>query len=196
MTLRLVYGRGGSPPSPPTPPPSPPGSGRRRRRRHWLAPLLWYATSRAFFMERAKSIAEIAERMTRLSRQILGQHYEVENRQVEHVLGTVRDTPLAYGVGYPHVQKGAIGLNRQYVPILTDYDVALGRAYLVDDEDCEATKKGAISSLTTCATMLRHEAASLELAQAIWPDDFDGVVADLHQVATRLERLAMRAKLL
>lgn len=199
MTLRLIYSRGSTPPPPPT------GGGgggagtgggrRRRRRRHFLAPLLWYATCRAFFAERATTVNEVAERMTRLSRQILGRYYDVSAQQAERVLAVVRDTPLAYGFGYPHVQKGS-GEDRAYVPIQTDYDPALGRAFLVDDDDLDSIKQGAVSSLTTLATMMQHEAVNLEMAEGVWPGEFNGIVDDLRRMATQMKRLAARAKML
>jgi hypothetical protein len=197
MALRLISGgKGGAiPPSPPT---SFGGGGKRRRRRrkHWLSDLLWYATCHVFFDQRATLISEVASRMTKLSKQILGRHYIVSEAQTNHVLGVVRENPLAYGYTFPHAQKGADVENRKYVPIQVDYDPRQGRYYLVDDSDLIAIKKGAISSFSTTATMLRNETASLELAEAIWPDEFASLLPQMQQIANSLDRLAAKVKFL
>ena len=199
MTLRLIHGRLGL-----VPLPGDGGDGRGgrgggrtaggRRRPHWLANLLWYATCRAFYDLRANNTAEIADRMTDLSDQILGHHYNVTEQQAAHCLAVVRRSPFAYGFTEVHVEKGAFGLVRGYVPILVDLDQMHHPVTLIDEDDLRFCGFGMASSAQTVATMLRNEAVVVGLLAGLFDARYTATAATWQQVAAEAEELAAVAR--
>ena len=200
MTLKLIRGGRAMMPVPPSghggggDPPGAGRGGRGSRRPHWLANLLWYALCRAYYDLRAANTAEIADRMTELSEQILGHYYEVTEAQAAHCLAVVRLSPLAYGFTVIHVEKGSVGLTRGYVPILVDLDQMGHPVTLVDEDDLRFCAFGMSSSANTVATMLRNEATSIEFLAGLFDDRYSLIAPHWREVANEAEQLATAAR--
>lgn len=198
--FRLIHGGGGGS----APPPPPTGHRRRRRRRrHFLADLLFQAISRNYEHlwgpRRSNTNRETAERMTTISRQELGHHYVVSEGEAQRVLNVVRNDPIFYGYSVLHVEKGAVGANRGYFPVLVDLDWDTGNLYLVDEQDLEYAEFGARSSARTVASMLEHQAWAADLMAAAALDPSWVVLWTEYAVACRrcaaaARRLVARAE--
>jgi hypothetical protein len=144
--------------------PPPPGNARGRRkgrRPNPLNRLLWYATSRAHYSSRADSSEMIADRMTRLSRRIMGRHINVTVSNTNTTIFDARRRRHFYGWTLMHVEKGAAGLNRGYIPVLIDTDTQDHEVFLIDDEDIEHVIAGLNSSVATMESMAANEADGL-----------------------------------
>jgi hypothetical protein len=149
-------GKGGSPP---------PGGGSRGRRAgrrpNPLNKLLWYATSRAYYTQRATSTDMIAERMTKLSRRVMGREIRVATGTASLVIDDCRRRHNFYGWTLMHVEKGSIGWNRGYVPVLMEVNEMDEEVYLIDDEDLNFAIKGLRSSVGTIESMAINDADGL-----------------------------------
>lgn len=145
-------GRGG-------PPPSGRGSSGRGRRLNPLNELLWYATCRAYYpTRRATGVEEIAERMTRLSRRVMGRQINVSASTATGVIYDVRRRRRTYGWMLVHVEKGSVGNNRGYVPVLADVDDVGTEIFLIDEADIDYVISGLISSVGTIESMIINDA--------------------------------------
>jgi hypothetical protein len=154
-----VKGGGGGKGSPP------PGGGSRARRRgrraNPLNDLLWAATSRAYYTQRATSTDMISERMTRLSRRVCGRQINVSPDTASLVLDDCRRRHNFYGWTVMHVEKGSVGWNRGYVPVLMEVNGEDEEVYLIDDEDLNFAIKGLRSSVGTIESMAINDADGL-----------------------------------
>ena len=149
---KLARGGGGGGP--------PPTSRSRRggRRPNPLNQLLWYATSRAIYGQRATSVENIAERMTRLSNRVLGRHISVANSTASDVILDCRRRRHNYGWTLMHVEKGSIGFHRGYVTMLIDLTDQDEELYLIDSTDLDFVVRGLTSSLRTTESMMNNDA--------------------------------------
>jgi hypothetical protein len=146
------------------PPPTGPGTGRRRgrgRRPNPLNRLLWYATSRAHYKTRASGAEMIADRMTKLSRSIMGRHINVTTSNAASVIFDARRRRLFYGWTPMHVKKGAADIDRGYLPVLVDVDDMDHEIFLIDDDDLLFVVKGLKSSVGTIESMVSNDADGL-----------------------------------
>lgn len=134
------------------------GSKKMGRRKNPYNDLLFYAMSHVYYVKRANLVEEVAARMTRLSKRILGRYAIFRKDQVDYIILDARKKRLNYGWHPMHVQKGADGIHRGYVPILIDVDDEDYELALIDDEDIVFVEMGLASSLHTIATMVRHDA--------------------------------------
>lgn len=150
-------GKGGGPP----PPTATRRGGGRRRRPNPLNQLLWYVTSRAKYPQRAISVEDIATRMTRQSQRIMGRHINVSNTNAATVIDDGRRRRAFYGWMLLHVEKGAKGDNRGYVPVLADVDDQDTEVFLIDDDDLRFTVSGLVSSVGTVESMIANDADGL-----------------------------------
>ncbi len=152
------------------------GGGKKPPRRHWLAggggrrDLLFEAISRIHYDERATGQRQIAARMTLLSVAVLGLYTIVDEQMVTRVLNVVRDNPLLYGYDVNHVQKGAIGEDRGFFPILVDQDDEAAYFHYPDEDDIDYQKYGAVSSTRSMMSMMRHLLEQLRRMSAVDPD--------------------------
>jgi hypothetical protein len=194
MTRKLILITGGrQPPAPPGAPP-PRHKGKKRRRPYWLVNLLWYATCRYAYDLRAADTAEVGDRMTDLSDEILGHHFEVSVQQAAHALALVRRKPFDYGFSVIHVEKGATPMFRGYVPILVDLDRMHTPITLINEDDLVFCIHGMVSSASTVATMLRNEATIVLLLAGLFDEAFTNAASEWRDVADRAEQLVVVAK--
>ena len=130
------------------------GGGKKKRRPNPLNKLLWYATSRAYYPNRATSVEMIAERMTKLSKRIEGRQINIATITATLVIEDGRRRSQFYGWMLMNVEKGSIGWNRGYVPILTDVDGEGVELFLIDDDDLTFAISGMQSAVRTQETMI------------------------------------------
>jgi hypothetical protein len=130
------------------------GRGKKPRRPNPLNKLLWYATSRAYYPNRATGVEMIAERMTKLSKRIEGRQINVSTSTASIVIDDGRRRCQFYGWMLMNVEKGSLGWNRGYVPILSDVDSDGFELFLIDDDDLSFAISGLQSALHTQASMI------------------------------------------
>jgi hypothetical protein len=153
--------------------------------------LLWYATSRAVYAQRASSVEMIAERMTRLSNRVLGRSVNVATSTASYLIEDCRRRKFAYGWMILHAQKGQVGYNRGYVTALCDLTDEDEEVYLFDAADLSFGISGLISSLKTSESMVKNDADGMELAVATLEAMGDTAMANkLRPISTRLPGLA------
>jgi hypothetical protein len=137
------------------------GGGKKRKKASRLNPLndlLWRVTSKIFYTQRASSIEEVAQRMTRMSKKVLGYQVNVSRSAADHCILDCRRRKRTYGWFPMHVQKGAFGLQRGLVPMLVDVDDESYERFLLDEEDMVFIYAGFKSSLLTISSMLANDA--------------------------------------
>lgn len=143
-------------------PPPTGGRGRRSGRRpNPLNRLLWYATCRAYYPHRAENVQEIATRMTRLSRRVMGRQINVATSTASDVIEDGRRRHNFYAWMLMHAEKGAAGFNRGYVPVLMDVDEEDTEIFLIDDNDLLYAISGLKSSVGTIESMITNDADGL-----------------------------------
>jgi len=136
-------------------PPTGGGGGKKKKRRpNPLNKLLWYATSRAYYPSRATGVEMIAERMTKLSKRIEGRQINITTSTANMVIVDCRRRCQFYGWMLMNVEKGSVGWNRGFVPILTDVDDEGFETFLLDDDDLLFAISGIKSALHTQASMI------------------------------------------
>jgi hypothetical protein len=134
----------------------------RPKRPHPFNDLLWRATSRQYYQNRAVSVEEIGGRMTKLSRRVMGTHYDVSTDCASHCIYDCRRRWRTYDWTLMHAQKGR-GDFGGFVPVLVDaknYDTAV---YAIYDEDLPYVMYGLISSIATYDSMIQNDADSMPL---------------------------------
>jgi hypothetical protein len=155
--LKLIRGDkkggGGAPP-----PPSGRGRSGRGRRPNPLNQLLWYATSRAYYSQRADGVEEVARRMTRLSRRVTGREIRVSTSNASNVIFDCRRRRRFYGWTLEHVEKGRVGNNCGFVPVLMDVDDTDTEIFLIDEADLVYVVSGLKSSIGTIESMVANDA--------------------------------------
>ena len=143
-------------------PPAKSGKGARKKRPHPFNELLWAATSRSYYPNRAESVEEIAKRMTKLSKRVMGTHYEIGYDAASHCIYDCRRRHRLYGWMLMHAQKGS-GSFGGFIPVLADaksYDVEV---FMLYEEDLECVMAGLRSSVSTYGSMIQNDADSIPL---------------------------------
>jgi hypothetical protein len=132
--------------------------GKKERRQNPLNRLLWYATSRAYYPSRATGVEMIAERMTKLSKRVMGREMTIATSTANEVIYDGRRRKRAYGWMLLNAEKGSIGWMRGYVPVLTDVDEEDTEIFLIDDQDLKYAIKGIQSAIRTEESMIVNTA--------------------------------------
>jgi hypothetical protein len=131
--------------------------------------------------------------MTLLSATYLGHYLVVDEPSVNRALNKVRDNPFAYGWTVQHVQKGAIGEDRGFFPVLVDLDSDEAELQYLDADDHDYGKYGTISFARTIATMIRHMRWAMNLMSASDPT-FQNFATACDQLVTAADDLVARAQ--
>jgi hypothetical protein len=143
-----------------TPPPKP--KFKKKQRPHPLNNLLWMATSRIYYPHRATSTDDVAKRMTKLSRRVIGRHLDVTAATATQVIFDCRRRHRAYSWTLFHAQKGSGDLCG-FVPVPCDVDEDEIEIYLIDDDDIGFIEAGLKSSIGTVSSMIDNDASALTL---------------------------------
>lgn len=179
------------------------GGGRGKiRRPHPWNDLLWYVTTRYYksYKTRAASVEEIAGRMTEKSKAILGYRVNVSAAAAAHCIYDCRRRHLAYGWMLLHVEKGAEGIHRGYIPVPVDLDEDDRVVYLFDAIDLQYVPHGLKSSLSSSASVLRNDADGILLFAAMLgamgkdATLYEEFADDIRYLAKKAENVAVRAK--
>jgi hypothetical protein len=143
----------------------PPGKtkGRGGGKKNPLNDLLFAAVSRMFKDARAASVEEIAERMTRYSKKVIGIHRFIDQATANFLLYDCRRRKHFHGWMPMHVEKGAVGINRGYVSVLVGTNGYDEELYLIDTRDVEFVEAGLRSSISTSASMIANDAEGLTM---------------------------------
>jgi hypothetical protein len=154
--------------------------------------LLWHATSRTHYAQRATSVEMIADRMTLLSLRIMGRHINVAISTASELIDDCRRRKLAYGWFPLHVQKGSIGYKRGYATVLTDLTDKDEVLYVLDEADLTFGSKGLLSSLRTIESMLKNDAdGATFMIQTL---EATGATASADKLRNTAERLRTAAE--
>lgn len=196
--LILVQGgkRGGGGKGPP-----PSKSAKKAKRPHPFNDLLWQATSRTYYPNRAVSVEEIATRMTRLSRRVMGTHYDVSKDAASHCIYDCRRRWRMYDWMLMHAQKGS-GSFVGFIPVLSDAKSYDEEVFAIYDEDLPCVMYGLISSISTSDSMIQNDAEAMPMligcleAQGKWKEanDMREFNAEIRAFARRSAEMRKRAQ--